>query len=62
MTSRTAWFVVPSVSKPMVGGLTVCRLLARDGDALRPIMRRLIADLRSVFWGRPAGLPRVWNC
>lgn len=46
----------------LVEGLTLCRVLGRDGDALRPAMRRLVAELRDAFWGRTVGLPRVWNC
>ena len=46
----------------LVDGLMLCRVLGRDGDALRPAMRALVAELRDAFWGGPAGLPRVWNC
>ena len=46
----------------LVDGLMLCRMLGRDGDALRPAVRRLVAELRDAFWGRWVGLPRVWNC
>ena len=46
----------------LVDGLLLCRVLGRDGDALRPAVRRLVAELRDAFWGRWVGLPRVWNC
>ncbi len=46
----------------LVDGLMLCRVLGRDGDALRPAMRALVAELRDAFWDRPVGLPRVWNC
>ena len=46
----------------LVDGLMLCRVLGRDGDALRPAMRSLVDELRDAFWGRPVDLPRVWNC
>ncbi len=46
----------------LVDGLMLCRVLGRDGDALRPAVRSLVAELRALFWDRPVGLPRVWNC
>jgi len=46
----------------VIDGLMLCRVLGRDGDALRPAMRALVAELREMFWGREVGLPRVWDC
>ncbi len=46
----------------LVDGVMLCRVLGRDGDALRPAIRSLVAELRRAFWRRRVGLPRVWNC
>lgn len=46
----------------LVNGLLICRWLAADPYALRQAFGAFWSKMRNQALGRPASLPRLWNC